>query len=584
MFTIKCTKHTLPRSKHADKAVLHKRRLWISRIKANDCRTVTPEFARIALDSPISWFISKLASNCYPQPQRTSIRTMIRASTRNRKPSERALKAAATREVVRVRTTKRAANTTAKRSTKVSAKRAAMNDSSESEGEGNQCADNNDRKFILDAPALKGAFPFVEERIIGERIIEKRGKPGHDYLVSALPQWISADGADRHMVACWNTDSQLIVPLEHDPYTDISILQGYPMLDELNFVGTGDWSDTEVAAKNLVKEDAIRLLGAIISSCVKFSELSCGIDQYKYANEESEALAEEFGMGPATDMVRSFLETILDNESLEDLMKMEPQLRNITLEMFNEESDIRCTVSAANLFSGVSKLFSSHTCRRDGVKDRSYEVGMHFLKNSTIPQRRDMGRELLHGSPHFLLSTEAVWMPLLIVLLLPNHEIESMVPNVEKRLVTGWQAAVMTEGISQCFNCGSPDWFDFLPAFAALPEIIQRSMWSNESDDSSETSSDDQGSGNESQDDNGGSENGYSSSEPSPQPWVSNRRSTRPSSRAKKSTTASSRAANNQSTKTKRSTAIGKVYKMANSLRDCTGDSDKELQQVSTGE
>jgi hypothetical protein len=459
-----------------------------------------------------------------------------------------------------------------------------MNDSSESEDEGNQCADNNDRKFILDAPALKGAFPFVEERIIGERIIEKRGKPGHDYLVSALPQWISADGADRHMVACWNNDSQLIVPLEHDPYTDISILQGYPMLDELNFVGTGDWSDTEVAAKNLVKEDAIKLLGAIISSCVKFSELSCGIDQYKYANEESEALAEEFGMGSATDMVRSFLETILDGESLEDLMEMRPQWRNITLEMFNEESNIRCTVSAVNLFSGVSKLFSSNTCRRDGVKERSYEVGMHFLRNSTIPQRRDMGIELLRGSPHFLLSTEAVWMPLLILLLLPNHEIESMVPNVEESLVTGWQAAVMTEGISQCFNCGSPYWFEFMPAFAALPEIIQRSIWPNESDDSSETSSDDQGSGNESQDDNCGSENGYSSPEPSPQPWASNRRSTRPSSQAKKSTTASSRAANNKSAKTKRSTATGKVSKMANSLPDCTGDSDKELQQAYTGE
>jgi hypothetical protein len=459
-----------------------------------------------------------------------------------------------------------------------------MNDSSsDSEDEGNQCADNNDRKFILDAPALQGAFPFVEERIIGERMIDKRGKPGHDYLVSALPQWINADGADRHMVACWNNDNQLIVPLEHDPYTDISILQGYPMLDELNFVGTGDWSDTEVAAKTLVKETAIKLLGTIISSCVKFSELSCGIDQYKYANEESEAIAEEFGIGSATDMVRRFLETILDNESLDELMEMMPQWRNITLEMFNEESDIRCTVSAANLFSGVSKLFSSHTCRRDGVKERSYEVGMHFLKNSTIPQRRGLGIELLRGSPHFLLSTAAVWMPLLIVLLLPNHEIESMVPNVEESLVTGWQAGVMTEGISQCFNCGSPYWLEFLPAFAALPEIIQRSFWSNESDDSSETSSDDQGAGNESQDDNCRSENGYSSPEPSPQPWTSDRRSNRPSSRAKKSTTASSRAANNKSAKTRSSTATDKVSKMANSLPDCTGDSEKELQQAYTG-
>jgi hypothetical protein len=526
-----------------------------------------------------------LATNCSPQPQQTSIRTMIRASTRNRKPSERALEATAAREVVRVPNTKRTAKTATKRSTKVSAKRAVMNDSSsESEDEGNQCADNNDRKFILDAPALKGAFPFVEERIIGERMIEKRGKPGHDYLVSALPQWISADGADRHMVACWNTDSQFIVPLEHDPYTDISILQGYPMLDELNFVGTGDWSDTEVAAKTLVKENAIKLLGIIISSCVKFSELSCGIDQYKYANEESEAIAEEFGIGSATDMVRRFLETILDNESLDELMEMMPQWRNITLEMFNEESDIRCTVSAANLFSGVSKLFSSHTCRREGVKERSYEVGMHFLKNSTIPQRRDIGIELLRGSPHFLLSTEAVWMPLLIVLLLLNHEVEPIVPNVEESLWTGWQAAVMTEGISQCFNCGSPYWLKFLPTFAALPEIIQRSFWPNESDDSSETSSDDQGAGNESQNDNCGSENGYSSPEPSPQPWASDRRSNRPSSRAKKSTTASSRAANNKSAKTKRSTATGKVSKTANSLPDFTGDSDKELQQVYTGE
>jgi hypothetical protein len=459
-----------------------------------------------------------------------------------------------------------------------------MNDSSENEDEGNQCADNNDRNSILDAPALKGAFPFVEERIVGERIIEKRGKPGHDYLISALPQWINADGADRHMVACWNTETRLVVPLEHDPYTDISILRGYPMLDELNFMGTGEWSDTEVAAKDIVKEDAIRLLGAIIRFSVKFSELSCGIDQYKYANDESEALAEDFGMGSATEMVRSFLEAILDGDTLDEMMETEPRLRNITLEMFNEESDIRYTVSAANLFSGVSKLFSSNTCRSDGVKDRSYEVGIHFLKNSTIAQRREMGRELLHSSPHFLLSTDAVWMPLLIVILLPTHEIQSMVPNVEARLVTGWQAAVMTEGMSQCFNCGSPDWLEFLPAFAALPEMVQRSVWSSESEDSSETSSDDQGSGNKSQDDNCGSDNGYSSPEPSPRPWASNRRSTRPSSRAKKSTTASSRAANSKSAKTKRSTATGKVPKIANSLPDCTGDSDKELQQASTGE
>jgi hypothetical protein len=510
---------------------------------------------------------------------------MIRASTRNRKPSERALESAAARETVRVLTTKRAAKTATKRSTKIPAKRAAMNDSSsDSEDEGNQCADNNDRKFILDAPALKGAFPFVEERIIGERMIDKRGKPGHDYLVSALPQWISADGADRHMVACWNTDNRFMVPLEHDPYTDISILQGYPMLDELNFVGIDDWSDTEVAAKTLIKEGAIRLLGTIISSCVKFSELSCGIDQYKYANEESEAIAEESGIKSATDMVRRFLETILDNESLDELMELMPEWRNITLEIFNEEADITCTVSAANLFSGVSKLFSSHTCCRDVVEDRSYEVGMHFLKNSTIPQRRDIGIELLRGSPHFLLSTEAVWMPLMIVLLLLNHEVESIVPNVEQSVWTGWQAAVMAEGISQGFNCGSPNWLKFLPAFAALPEIIQRSFWSNESDDSSETSSDDQGDGNESQDDNCRSENGYSSPEPSPQPWASDRRSNRPSSRAKKSTTASSRAANNKSAKTRSSTATGKASKMANSLPDCTGDSDKELQQAYTGE
>jgi hypothetical protein len=508
---------------------------------------------------------------------------MIRTSARNRKPSERALEVAAARQVVRVPTTKRAAKIATKRSTKILAKRAAMNDSSsESDDEGNQCADNNDRKFILDAPALMGVFPFVEERIVGERIIDKRGKPGNDYLISALPQWISSEGADRHMVACWNTESRLIVPLERDPYTDISILSGYPLLDELNFAGTDEWSDTEVAAKDQVKIDAIRLLGVIISCSVKFNELSCGIDQYKYANEESEDLAEEFEMGSATDIVRTFLGTILDGDKLEQMMEAEPRLRNITLEMFNEESDIRCTVNAGNLFSSVSKLFSHNTCRSDGVKDRDYEVGIHFLKNLTVPHRRDMGRELLRSSPHFLLSTDAVWMPLLIVLLLPTHEIESMVPNVEASLVISWQAAVMTEGMSQCFNCGSPEWFKFLPAFAALVDIVQRSVW--ESDDSSETSSDDQGSGDESQDDNCGSEDGDSNPEPSPQPRASDRRSTRHSSRAKKSKTASSRAASNKSAKTRRSTATGKVPKMANSLPDCAGDSDKELQQASTGE
>jgi hypothetical protein len=425
---------------------------------------------------------------------------MTRFGTRNRKPSARALEAAASAAAAaalistsakkRARTgAKNPANASTAGTKKAPAKKlsnmTATNDSSsESEDEGNECADDKDRKWVLNAPDLEGVFPFVEERIVGERRLNRcRGKSHHHYLISAMPQWINAERADEQMVASWNKDDRLIVELSQEPFIDMRIMRGHPLLDELQVMGTSEWRNAEaicLADKLSLQDQTVYgLLGVIIRESVALDQLTIGIDQYQYADKESADLADELNLGPAPELVQNVQIWALDT-TLEEMIEQEPRLPDIEITVIHEESGTDYTICASSLFYGVQgKLLEVFN---DGVKRSDNEIGLHFMRNTTIAQRHAIGRDIIRSSPHFITSKDLEWMPLLIALLLPLQELQSMLPALEDHMAS-WQTDVINHGMAEYHTrfCSDECYTrHVLPTFANLSDIMQHDEYNDD--------------------------------------------------------------------------------------------------------